>query len=304
MRPEETRPRATDTDPEITAVPPAAPPTLRARVEFGALTDPGKVRPNNEDQFLVARLTKTFEVLATSLSADAVPRPPEPEGYLLVVADGIGGAAAGERASALAVQEGIHHVVRTAKWFFSLDDPCEEFRLQAVRETLERLDRQLVREAEANPALTGMGTTLTAASIVGAELFVVHVGDSRAYLLRRGRLEQVTRDHTLAQTMVDAGWLNAEEARTSRMRSVLTNAIGGQPGVRAEIHQLRLADGDRVLLCTDGLTDRVEDGRIAELLAAHPRPDQACRALVEAALEAGGRDNVTVVVANCAIAAA
>jgi protein phosphatase len=273
-------------------------------VEFGALTDAGKVRRNNEDQFLVARLTKTFEVLATSLSADAVPRPPEPEGYLLIVADGIGGAAAGERASALVVQEGIHHVVQTAKWFFSLDDPAEEFRRQAVREILDRLDRRLMQEAEANPALTGMGTTLTVASIVGAALFIVHVGDSRAYLFRQGRLEQVTRDHTLAQTMVDAGWLNAEQARTSQMRAVLTNALGGQAGVRAEINKLRLADGDRVLLCTDGLTDRVEDGRIAELLSQHPRPEEACRVLVDAALEAGGRDNITVVVANCALAEA
>jgi protein phosphatase len=276
---------------------PAVPPARRAWVEVGALTHTGKVRPNNEDQFLVARLTKTFQVLSTSLPADAVPDLPEPEGYLLLVADGIGGAAAGEHASAVAVQDVIRHMVQTAKWFFTLDDPNEEARLQAVRDGLDRLDRQLVQEAQDNPVLAGMGTTLTAATIVGADLFIVHVGDSRAYLFRQGRLEQVTRDHTLAQTMVDAGWLGAEEARKSRMRSVLTNALGGQRGVQGEIHKVPLTDRDRILLCTDGLTDCVEDGRIADLLGRHPQPEEACQMLVEAALEAGGRDNITVVVA-------
>jgi protein phosphatase len=271
-------------------------PDAKVRAAFGAMTHVGKVRANNEDQFLVARVSKVLEVLATSLP-DGNHSLPDQEGFLLLVADGIGGAGGGEHASALAVEEAKTHIMRTAKWFFRLDDPDEEVRLRNLRATLEGLDRRLVEEAEADPSMRGMGTTLTAACTIGAEAFFVHVGDSRAYLFRAAQLHQLTHDHTIAQELIDSGVLAPEEARTHRTRHILTNALGGRLGVRAEIHKLRLRDGDRLLLCTDGLTDLVEDALLAELLQRYPQPKEACQALVDAALERGGRDNITVVVA-------
>ena len=282
-------------------LPGAAPSAPAIRVEFGARTHVGHVRPNNEDQYLIVRLRKSVDVLATTLPPEEVSQFLQREGFVLLVADGMGGAAAGERASALVVREAIRHLLETAKWFFRLDDPDEEVRMRLLRETLERVDRQLIREAEEDPTLAGMGTTLTALSVIGADAFIVHIGDSRAYLFRDGRLEQLTRDHTVVQELVDKGVLRPEEARTHRMRHIITNAIGGRPGVEGEIVKLRLLDGDRFLLCTDGLHGSVRDDEIAAVLVRHPGPEDACVALVEAALSRGGRDNVTAVVAACSL---
>jgi serine/threonine protein phosphatase PrpC len=189
----------------------------------------------------------------------------------------------------------------TAKWFFRLDDPDENVRVRLLREALERLDQKLIEEGEHYPAVAGMGTTLTAVSIIGTDVFIVHVGDCRAYLWRDGQLEQLTHDDTRAQELVELGLLLPEDARTHRLRHVLTNVIGGRPGVDSTMVALRLLDGDRILLCSDGLYEPVPDPRIADVLARCPDPAQACQALVEAALDAGGPDNVTVLVAACSI---
>ena len=154
------------------------------RINFGAMTHVGKVRRNNEDQFLIVRLKKSLEVLQGSLSAEENADLGDLDAYVFLVADGIGGSAAGERASALVVQEAKKHLLYTAKWFFRLDDPDEEVRLRLLQESLERMDRILIEEAEQDPSLAGMGTTLTAAGSFGLDLFLVHVGDSRAYLFR------------------------------------------------------------------------------------------------------------------------
>jgi protein phosphatase len=270
-------------------------------LDFWAMSDIGKVRPNNEDQFLVCRLCKSLQVLQSSIVERDSMVPTEREGYLLLVADGMGGAGGGEHASAVVVEEAKRHLMQTAKWFFSLDDPAEEIRIKQLREALERVDRRLIKEGEADPSLAGMGTTLTAASLVDGEVFIVYVGDSRAYLFRNGIMTQLTRDHTLAQRLLDAGILGPQEAQAGSARHVLTNALGGVPGVRPEIVKFRLAGGDRLLLCTDGLNNMVSDDRIAEVLRNNPRPEEACQALVAAALEGGGRDNVTVIVASYTI---
>jgi PPM family protein phosphatase len=279
-------------------------PFADVRIEFGSRTDLGKARPNNEDQFLIARMSKALDILATSVPADNGPELLWREGYFFLVADGMGGAAAGEHASAVVVHETVKHLLETARWFYRLDAPDETERIRLLREALERADQKLIAEAEADPSLTGMGTTLTALSIVGGDAFLVHVGDSRAYLFREGGLEQLTRDHTLAQQWIDQGMLRPEEARTHRLRHVLTNVIGGRPGVEGEIVKLRLQDRDRILLCTDGLNEPVSDERIAEILGRAGNPQEACDALVEAALEGGGRDNITVVLADCSFQAA
>ncbi len=288
-----------------TVVLPAEAPTAPAdvRMEFAGRTHVGKVRPNNEDQYLIARLHKAVDVLAASLPTERDPHLLQREGYLFLVADGMGGAAAGEVASAIVVRETITHVVETAKWFFRLDDPDEDVRLRMLREALDHVDRRLIEEGEKDPALAGMGTTLTAASVLGAEAFLVHVGDSRAYLFRDGKLEQLTQDHTIGQELVRRGLMPPEEARTHRLRHVLTNVLGGKPGVEGEVVKLQLADGDRLLLCTDGLHGPVPDDETAAILSRHPDPGAACGALIDAALARGGPDNVTAVVAVCSIRA-
>ena len=217
----------------------------------------------------------------------------------MVVADGMGGAAAGERASALAVGSVEAFVLNTLKWFLHLSGHDEHALLAELRQSLERADRTVVERARSNPALQGMGTTLTMAYSVATDLYIVHAGSSRAYLFRAGELEQLTSDHTLVQTLIDGGAISPENARRRKWRNVVTNVIGGpSEGVFAEIHKLALLDGDTLLFCTDGLTQPVSDDAIAEVLGHHPDPDDACARLVDLALSRGGPDNVTAVVAR------
>jgi protein phosphatase len=277
---------------------PEPPARTEVRVECGARSHIGHVRRRNEDHYLVARLCRSLQVMDTNLPRDEDRLVSDDQGYLLVVADGMGGHAAGDRASAIAIERVEQFVLRTLKWFSTLDEQQENDLIRELRRGLERLDRRVIGEARMDRSLTGMGTTLTAAFSFVTDLFVVHVGDSRAYLYHDNQLHQLTHDHTLAQAMADMGVLSQAEARAHKQRHFLTNVIGGpDPGVRGEIHKLRLADGDRVLLCTDGLTEPVGDNHIAELLRRYPRPSDACQALVDAALSRGGPDNVTAIVA-------
>jgi protein phosphatase len=296
------------TDPEVAAAPAEStgphlsreyrrPP--RVAVSFGALTHPGKARDRNEDHFLIARLAKSMEITATSLPQDGQGPFSEEEGYLVVVADGMGGAAAGERASALAVESIESFVQNTLKWFLHLGSREERVLYDELRESLQRADRTLFERANSNPALYGMGTTLTMAYSVADDLYIVHAGDSRAYLFRDGELGQITSDHTVVQALVDAGMISAEEARHHHRRHVVTNVLGGpREGVYAEIHKIRVRDGDVLLFCTDGLNEPVPDDRIAAVLAEHAGPHEAAQSLLQLALDGGGPDNVTVVVAR------
>jgi protein phosphatase len=270
----------------------------KVRVEVAAATHQGRVRHNNEDHFLVARLAKALRVLATSLPDDEPTRFSDEEGYLMIVADGMGGAAAGERASALAISSVESFVLRALKWFMHVGR--EEGALtDELRKALERADRKVYREAQADPNLHGMGTTLTWAYSVGDDCYIVHAGDSRAYLFRDGELEQLTTDHTLAQLLVEGGELSPEDARKHPRRHVITNVIGGPSAdAEAEIAKVKVRDGDVLLLCTDGLNEPVADGQIAAVLAGMQSPEAAVRRLIDLALQGGGPDNVTVVVAR------
>ena len=159
--------------------------------------------------------------------------------------------------------------------------------------------RQLHQRRRLDRGLEGMGTTLTCAYSVGNDLFVIHVGDSRAYVLRRGRLVRITHDHTLAQSYADQGLIPQAEVATHRLGHVLTRAVGtGEASPESDVHHLGIESGDRVLLCSDGLTRMISEAEIAERLAAHDTSAAACKALVTLALERGGDDNVTVIVAN------
>jgi protein phosphatase len=273
-------------------------PRVRVRVEVAGRTDPGKVRPNNEDHFLVVRRYRGREVLTSSLP-DGSFEPAEDHAYTLAVADGMGGRNFGEVASLLALRTGWELGGDEIKWSVKMNER-EVHELRQKAEVFFRLvDQSLHAEIRENPRLSGMGTTLTICYSTGPNLFVMHAGDSRAYLFRAGALTLLTRDHNLGQILVDAGKAEPGSPLAKRMHHVLTNVLGGPTEhVDVDIDHLLLADGDRVLLCTDGLTDLVADDEIARVIETNAAADDACRALVDRALEHGGTDNVTVVIAN------
>lgn len=233
--------------------------------DFGAATDVGRVRKGNEDSFLAS--------------------PPT-----FAVADGMGGANGGEVASAMAV-EVLRQGLRGLPGGAGLELLARE------------ADRAIHERAKRDPSLRGMGTTLTAARIdpglpgQGPGVAqIVHVGDSRAYLFRDGRLRRLTRDHTLVDQLVRAGQISAAAAATHPSRNVLLNVLGGGASLEVDVSSVRLKPGDRLLLCTDGVTGLVEDRRIAQILSTVPDPRHAARALVATANLGGGHDNSTAIV--------
>jgi protein phosphatase len=274
----------------------AACPALSVR-SFG-LTHPRKVRDRNEDHFLIAALLKALQVEQTSLPQPTVQHSSD-RSHLFVVADGMGGHAGGEKASALAVDSVESFILETFKWFAQCKGKEQDQVLADFQSALGHANSRVLAEAAERPEMRGMGTTLTLAYSLNDELFVAHVGDSRCYLWRNGLLYRVTRDHSLVEEMLRHGVLTAEDAAQHRWRHVITNAVGGDSAeIKVEVHKVHLEGGDRVLLCSDGLTEMVPETEINQTLQTEAEPDQACRQLVERANEAGGKDNITVVIAN------
>jgi protein phosphatase len=273
---------------------------MRGKMDCHGLTDVGKQREANEDQFLIADLSKSMLIHQTSLTHDDHTRLfGGSQGKLLMVADGMGGHAEGQRASSLAVQTLASYVLNTMHWFFRLEEGREADLHEELKTALEECQRSIERAAEASPQQKGMGTTLTMAYILWPRLYVVHAGDSRCYLLRGDRLEQITKDHTLAQRLVDQGVLDAAEARESRWSHILWNCIGGgSHELNPDVYKANLQIGDTLLLCSDGLTTDVPDQEINAVLQRKRGAEETCRLLVEAANAAGGRDNITVIVAH------
>lgn len=281
-----------------------APASSRVQVDLGALSDAGLVRQTNEDSFLVFRLGRYFESVSTNLPAGELPGRYEMGGIGMIVADGVGGHEAGEVASRLAVSTTVDFIAAERTWVLTLGEPAaRETQIERLRARaaacLARVHGALRQKAATDPALAGMGTTFTAAYSLGLDLFVLHVGDSKAFLYRGGVLRRITRDHTLAQQYADLGLIEQRDVPSHRMHHVLTRAVGGpEEHLEGDMHLVGLEDGDRVVLCSDGLTDRADEAEIAGRLAQHPESQDACQALVALALERGGRDNVTVVVAG------
>ena len=271
------------------------PPRALSVKAFG-ITDKGKVRTTNEDQFLIAELTKAMRVWQTSLPEPKL-QVGEEHAHLFLVADGMGGHRAGERASALAVVAIEHFTLNTFKWFFGSNLSEAQKALAQFQSALTQADASILEEATDHPELSGMGTTVTMAFHLGAQLCVVHVGDSRAYVYRDGELEQLTQDHTLMADMVRSGALRPDEVATHRLRHVITNVVGGQElGVTVEARALEVQAGDRLLLCSDGLTEMVTNEAIAATLDAEPGPEGAAKKLLAQATEAGASDNITLLI--------
>lgn len=274
-------------------------PALRALVAFGSVTNRGKVRDNNEDHYFVGRIHRGVEVFSTNMPETHVPSRIEEEGFAMVVADGMGGAASGEHASMLAILTGLRLVLNTNNWNMAHTEEESQQLINKMRDYFEEVDDALLEQARLHPQMAGMGTTLIVAYSVGNALFVVHAGDSRGYLIRGNHIEQLTRDHTLAQMLAETGQIPREEVSRHKKRHVLTNFLGGPTrGVTADIHRFALTHDDRVLLCSDGLSELLSSEDIAQIILAHPDPQSACDALVAHALERGGSDNVTVTLAH------
>jgi PPM family protein phosphatase len=274
----------------------------RTRVTFGALSDVGKVRKNNEDHYSVVRRQRSRDVLFTSLPPGFLPRSRD-EAYVMVVADGMGGAAFGEVASMLALRTGWDLTTNAFNWPFLINDREAEKVMEQIKEYGKRMHEALIARGRVEPKLAGMGSTITGALLIGSNAFIGHVGDSRAYLLRDRTLKLLTHDHTKAQQLVDAGFFESVEEAPNVMRHILVNCLGGSRNldVRVDTAHLPLADGDKLLLCTDGLTDMVTDEEITSILSEYPEPAEASRALVQSALDHGGKDNVTVLLACIAV---
>jgi PPM family protein phosphatase len=284
-----------DTVPEMPAVD-ATPPALTIR-SFG-LTDKGRVRPSNEDHFLIAELARTLWIRQSSL--------PQPEtqygrnrAHVFLVADGVGGHEAGEVASAHSVETIEAFVLHLLKRFSNLQATDEQHVLKDFQTAMRQADARLFDEAADHPEWARMGTTLTMAFVSGRTLFVVHAGDSRCYLFRTGALRQLTTDHTWAAELARRGLIEQERVRAHPWRHVVTNVLGGgEVGVQVEVRRADLEPGDVVLVCSDGLTDMLDDNRIAAVLTAERSPKDACERLVDEANVAGGRDNITAIVAR------
>ena len=272
-----------------------------AQYDSAGRTDIGQVRPTNQDQFLVADLNKSMVIHSTTLPvAEDTEFHGSLRAQLLLVADGMGGRAGGNVASQIGVGTTARYVLNTMPWFFSLSHDREDDQRQELLAAMAVSEDAVEHYGEEHPELDGMGTTLTMAYLVWPRMYVVHIGDSRCYLLREGRLTQLTNDHTMAQELVDSGAIQPEDAHRSPLSHVLVHSIGhGPDAFRPEVSRTMLVPGDRVLLCTDGLSNRVPDDRIAELLGRAATADAASEALVAAANQAGGDDNITVVVSIC-----
>lgn len=250
------------------------------KIDVAGLSDVGRVREVNEDQFVVAHLSKSLLVKETTLQLfDQTRLFGGSQGHLLIVADGMGSVSAGKDASAIAVDTVTNYVLNTMPWFFRLDEEHEDDLREELGAAIQRAQETVHQLSEGSTEREGMRTTLTMAYVLWPRLYVVHVGDSRCYVLRNLTLRQITRDHTLAD--------------------VLLHRIGGGGAdeVQSEVYKARLEIGDTLLLCSDGLTNHVDDKDIGAILGTRSSARQACRALVDAANAGGGEDNITAVVA-------
>ncbi len=257
-------------------------------IDYAAITHQGCVRKNNEDAYLVSALDGE-EPLVNGLRRR---QGFCPMGLLAAVADGMGGAAAGEIAS----REGLASLAVNlfGRWGrFPVATAREEGLLGALMDGAEEASRSVIRYSDEDRSARGMGSTLTAAVVWHGHAYLCQVGDSRAYLYRHPHLVQLTQDQTLVDTMIRDGLLTQEEARTHPQRSMITQALGCPHPVKAVLGKVALRRGDRLLLCTDGLHGEVEDARIAETLSRGLSVRRTLEILLDRALDHGGRDNVT-----------
>ena len=241
--------------------------------EYSSALDAGRARSNNEDAVIV-----------------------DAHSGLAILADGMGGYNAGEVASSMVT---TFVAAELGRWLREVKDQASVADLRRAMEIcVDNANRAIFNAANSNPQYAGMGTTLVLCVFRDNRLLVGHVGDSRVYRMRAGRLQQITRDHSLLQEQIDAGLITVEQAAFSANKNLVTRAVGVEDTVLLETHQHDMLGGDLFLACSDGLSDMLDDNAIAQVLLAHTSLEQTARALVDAANEAGGRDNISVILAR------
>ena len=257
-------------------------------VHVFAKTDVGRTREHNEDTFLVADLTE----MKASLHPEVRTHRPGSRGSLFMVADGMGGAAAGEIASAMATDVVLKELEK--RWRQSPSEESETF-ARALKAAAETANSKIHRYAADHPENRGMGTTATIAGFLGETLYLVQVGDSRAYLVRDGTARQITKDQSLMQRLVEAGELTPEEAEVSERLNIILQALGPEPLVKVDLTHQQVRRNDVLVLCSDGLSGQMRADDIARIVTGTDDLAIACRRMIDLANENGGPDNITVV---------
>ncbi len=270
---------------------------VRRRVESHGASHVGHVRSANEDHFVIASLQRSVQLRQSNL-ADRGPleRLCGPMAYVYAVADGVGGVAGGQLASGMAVETMVHYLSETVGSYHAVAPGREHDFLDPLRDAVQRAHDRL-RRTFPTEERQGPATTLTLALLVWPRAFLVHVGDSRAYHFRAGVLRRLTRDQTMGAYLVAQQAISEQQAERSGLNHVLSSAVGA-PDMTPVVEVLDIEPGDVLLLCTDGLTRHLSEEQIAEVLRAGADAEASCHELVERALADGGRDNVTVIVAQ------
>jgi PPM family protein phosphatase len=261
------------------------------RVSVFGKTDLGRSRDHNEDTFLVADLSTGNASLQPEVRDHEI----GPRGSLFMVADGMGGAAAGELASAMATDTIYHHL--STAWAQDPNPTAGRFAYR-MKQAVELANERLYTYAREHPEVRGMGTTVTAAGVFGDDLYLTQIGDSRGYLVRNAEAIQLTKDQSLMQRLVDAGELTQEEAEQSERRNIILQALGPDPRVKVDLTRQNLRRGDVLIICSDGLSGLVKREEFAQLAGEFPDLPELCSALIDLANERGGPDNITVVTAR------
>ena len=254
-------------------------------------TDVGQMREHNEDAFVVADLTRGNATLQPEVRSHSVGA----RGSLFMVADGMGGAAAGEIASAMAIEGVLREVTESLS---TTEPPTEDAFATAIKRATATANAEIHAFAIEHPEFRGMGTTATVAGVLGDTVYLAQVGDSRAYLVRGGVAAQITKDQSLMQKLVEAGELTQEEAEQSERRNIILQALGPEPNIKVDLTAQQLRRGDVLVLCSDGLSGQVRTDDIARVVTDEQDLMAACKRLIDMANEAGGPDNITVIAAR------
>ena len=288
---------------EVSRMPPDAVAERKPRddeIDVYGLTHTGKVRKLNQDHFLICSLKRDLIPLSTSLpDVSGLGGSPERLAFLAMVADGVGGGPMGEEASRLAVESITDYVAQCTRCYYAAVTTDEEEFTAALSDAALQSHATVAERAQADPEHRGMATTLTLWIGVWPDVYLLQVGDSRCYMLRKGVLTQLSHDQTMAQEMVDQGLLPAAQAAATRWSNVLSSSIGGRQSVPVVTHVRN--DWDTTwMLCSDGLTRHVTDGKIQDRLGAMVSAREACETLLQDALDGGGSDNITIIVGRTA----
>ena len=259
--------------------------------EIFGISNVGLIRHDNQDSFLIANLETGDIATMSAPSLVSVHTAP----FILIVADGVGGAASGALASSIATETILSELHR---WWHKVPKRTPESIEAALKRGVDVANKAIYQKATTSPEHHGMGTTTTLALVLDGEAYIAQVGDSRAYLVRKGAAKQLTKDQSFVQRLIDAGRMTAKEAAQSEHRNIILQALGPEEKVVTGFYRVKLESGDYLVLCSDGLSNQVSADEIGRITRGAGRPEDICNALIEEAMHTGAPDNVTVVAAR------